>query len=140
MSYVKQNFVDGQVLNASKLNHMEDGIGDNSDDIDELKTTTEQLVTEKADKAKSFTVTIPASGWSGSEPSSCTVSVLGLSNLDKPIIDLIPSSDFETASEQIDAYGLIYKAVAGDDTLTVYGTDIPEVDLPINILCVNIGE
>ena len=26
MSYVKQNFVDGQTLTAAQLNHMEDGI------------------------------------------------------------------------------------------------------------------
>ena len=34
MSYVKQNFVDGQTLTAAQLNHMEDGIAAAAADAD----------------------------------------------------------------------------------------------------------
>ena len=38
MSYTKQNFKDGQTLNAEHLNHMEDGIGVVESDISKAKT------------------------------------------------------------------------------------------------------
>lgn len=70
MSYVKQNFVDGEVLNASKLNHMEDGIGDAyvkpsdgipSDDIADEAISTEKIASGAI--AKEVAVTIPTTGW-----------------------------------------------------------------------------
>jgi len=80
-----------------------------------------------------YTATIPASGWSGSEPSVCEVAVSGLLANDRPIVDLVASSTYATADAQIEGYGAIYKAVASANKLTVYATDTPEVNLPIQI-------
>lgn len=45
MSYQKQNFVDGQVLNGAHLNHIEDGIAD-------LESTLSTKITEETERAK----------------------------------------------------------------------------------------
>lgn len=45
MSYQKQNFVDGQVLNGAHLNHIEDGIAD-------LESNSSTALAGKADKSE----------------------------------------------------------------------------------------
>lgn len=81
-----------------------------------------------------YTATIPANGWTGSNaPYTNTVSVSGLLASDTPIIDMIPSSTFSAAESEIEAYGMIYRMVASNNMLTVYATDIPDVDINIQI-------
>ena len=45
MSYVKQNFVDGQTLTAAQLNHMEAGIANAAGTQGEKKATREKRAT-----------------------------------------------------------------------------------------------
>lgn len=64
MSYEKQNFVSGQILKADHLNHMEDGIGQLSEDIESLRDEVEgevitksgTVVTLDCDRATKLTV------------------------------------------------------------------------------------
>ena len=46
MNYEKQNFVSGQTLKAEHLNHMEDGIGQLSEEIGEIKDGMTEAVTQ----------------------------------------------------------------------------------------------
>lgn len=88
-----------------------------------------------ADNAVSriFTATIYTS-WTGSEaPYTQEVSVVGLTADDTPIIDVLPSDTYETAQQQIDAWSEIYRAVAGENKLTVYSTGATTVSIPIQI-------
>ena len=91
-----------------------------------------------ADNAVSriFTSTIYTT-WTGSAaPYTQEVSVVGLNADDKPIIDIVPSDTYETAQEQLDAWGAIYRAVAGENKLTVYSMDTTDVAIPIQIRAV----
>ena len=84
-----------------------------------------------------LTATIQAANWSGSAPSTNSVTVTGLLTTDTPIMDLIASSTYATAQSEISAYGNIYKAVCNTDgTLVVYATSAPTVDLNIQLVCV----
>lgn len=74
--------------------------------------------------------------WEESDPYMQTIPIAGLQASDKPIVDMVPSDDFETAVAQIDAYGSIYRMVVGQNTLTVYSTDKTEVEIPIQIRAV----
>ena len=40
MEYIKQNFVDGAVLNAEELNYIEDGIAKNANEISKFNSET----------------------------------------------------------------------------------------------------
>lgn len=83
-----------------------------------------------------YTATVPT-GWSGSTaPYTKAVTITGLLATDSPIVDLVPSSTYTTASLQIEAWGYVYNAVATANTLTLYATDIPTVALPIQLLVV----
>lgn len=83
---------------------------------------------------RSYTATIPASGWTGSAaPYICDVTVPGLLAVDKPIVDIIPSATYATAETQIEAYGHIYRMVAQENKIVAYATDKPAVDIPIQV-------
>lgn len=83
---------------------------------------------------RSYTATIPASGWAGSEaPYTCNVTVTGLLAADKPIVDIIPSATYATAETQIEAYGYIYRMVTQENKIVAYATDKPAVDIPIQV-------
>lgn len=157
MAYVKQNFVDGNVLNASELNHMEDGIGDAyikpsggipSGDIANGAITTAKyangsVTAEKiAANAVStiYTATIPhlSSSWTeqGGLP-FCAITVNGLLASDSPIIDVLVDFENPGIVQAVEDWGLCLSAVAyAANTLVVLFSDIPSVDIPIKILCV----
>lgn len=83
-----------------------------------------------------LTATILAADWSGSAPYTNAVTVTGLLATDTPVMDLVASSTYATAQNEIADYGNIYKAVCADNTLTVYATSAPTHDLNIQLLCV----
>lgn len=84
-----------------------------------------------------FPAVINADGWTGdSAPYTNIVTVSGLHDEDKPIVDMIPSDTFETAEAEIEAYANIYKMVAADNQLTAYATEKPTVDINIQIRAV----
>lgn len=64
------------------------------------------------------------------------VSVEGLLATDAPVVDIVTSGSYADSHEQLDAYGTIYKMIAGDDTLTVYADDETSVSVAIQIKAV----
>ena len=87
--------------------------------------------------SQTFTVTIPAAGWTGeAAPYTNVVTVNGLLAADTPIADMIPSETYETAETEIEAYASIYKMVTADNQLTAYATEKPTVDISIQIKAV----
>ena len=83
-----------------------------------------------------YTATIGTT-WTGSAaPYTQSVSVSGLLATDTPIVDIVPSDTFATAEAQLEAYGNIYRMVAGANTLTVYATEKTTVAIPIQIKAV----
>ena len=84
-----------------------------------------------------FTGTLAAAGWSGNDsPYSQTLTVTGLLASDHPIVDLAMSGTYATDEARDEAWSLVYRAVPSNGVLTVYAKEIPEVDLPVQILCV----
>ena len=84
-----------------------------------------------------YTGTIPANGWTGGDPYVQTITLSGIKATDYPMVDLLASSTYATAEEQIDAFGCIYKVVASaNNSLTFYATDEPSVDIPIQVRCI----
>lgn len=81
-----------------------------------------------------LTAVLPAAGWSAGPPYSQSVSVEGLLSADVPLVDIVLSETAETALAQLDAYGLIHRAVAGDGALTAVCLEsVPDVDLTLSL-------
>jgi hypothetical protein len=72
--------------------------------------------------------------WSGSAaPYTQTISVSEILATDSPIIDVVMSGIYSTDESRIEAWGYIYRAVTADGSITFYATEIPKVEIPIQI-------
>lgn len=83
-----------------------------------------------------YTATIPAAGWTGSGPYTNSVTVTGILASDRPDIDLVASGDFATAKSEIEAWGLVYRAVTAANSINFYATEKPTVALNVQIKAV----
>ena len=84
-----------------------------------------------------YTATLAAASWSGaSAPYSQALTVNGLLASDTPTVDVVMSGTYSTDDARNSAWAAIYRAVASADTLTVYASELPTVDLPIQLQCV----
>lgn len=84
-----------------------------------------------------YTGSLTVAGWSGSAaPYSQAVTVTGILATDAPIVDLIPSDTYSVAENEIEGWGMIYKAITSDNTITFYATDIPSAPLSFQVRCI----
>ena len=75
--------------------------------------------------------------WTGSAaPYTQTITVSGMSANDNPIVDVVPSSTYETAQAQIADYAKIYKITTALNSITVYATEKTETTILIQLKCV----
>lgn len=82
-------------------------------------------------------VLIAAANWTGSGPYTNTVTVNGLLATDTIIMDLMPSSTYATAQEEVADYSTVYKAVcATNNTLTLYANGAPGHNFNVQLICV----
>ena len=87
--------------------------------------------------SKTFTATIPASGWTGNAaPYTNTVAVTGVLEADKPFCDIVPSDTLATAEQEIEAWNYMLRAVAAANQCTFYATGIPAVDINIQMVVI----
>ena len=65
--------------------------------------------------------------WSGSEaPYTQTITVSGITSTDNPIVDVVLSSDYDTATTELQEYAKIYKITTAANSITVYATEKTE--------------
>ena len=84
-----------------------------------------------------YTGNLTVAGWSGSvAPYSQVVAVAGILATDAPIVDLIPSDTYSVVENEIEGWGMIYKAITSDNTITFYATDIPSAPLSFQVRCI----
>lgn len=83
-----------------------------------------------------YTATV-STVWTGdAAPYTQSVSVPGMTAADSPVVDIVPSSDFDTAQDQLDAFACIYRIVPGADSVTVYSSEPTDTAVPIQLLCI----
>jgi len=103
------------------------------DDFNRIEGNTQYLKDEIDSHLADLTATLDTT-WSGtSAPFSKTVTVSGILSTDTPIIDVVMSGTYSTDEARIEAWGYIYRAVTGADSITFYATNKPTVALPIQI-------
>lgn len=85
----------------------------------------------------SYTGTLAAASWSGnSAPYYQGLTINGLLASDTPIIDIVMSGTYSTDEARNREWGKIISAMASGNTLAVYASELPTVDLPIQLQCV----
>lgn len=112
--------------------------GNNMDKIDTLFTSVEnniaQLSTGLGTKATVLnkTATIGTS-WSGSSPFTQEIELSDILETDTPIVDLVPSDDFNVATAEEEAWAKVYKIVTSAGKIKVYAKQKPSVALNIKL-------
>lgn len=109
-------------------------------EFDSLSNTVSEHLAEKATLTELghvnhgvLTATL-GTNWSGSEATyTQTISVSEILATDSPIIDVVMSGIYSTDESRIEAWGYIYRAVTADGSITFYATEIPKVEIPIQI-------
>lgn len=72
--------------------------------------------------------------WTGTEaPFTKTQTVTGLLATDTPIVDVVMSGTFATDEARQEAWAGIYRITTADNAITLYATEKPAVELPIQI-------
>ena len=98
--------------------------------------TQNAIETLKANKPLIINATIPAIGWSSDEIKTITAEATGIKSTDTPIADVKLPDDVEQKLKILDAWALIIKITANDDTIAVEAVDVPEVAIPINLFII----
>ena len=83
------------------------------------------------------TFTALANGWTATgAPMVQTVSVSGILSSDDPIVDVVPSDDYETATQQMSDFGSIYRITTADGEITCYADGVTVDDVPVKMKAV----
>lgn len=81
-----------------------------------------------------FTAKIPVETWIGdAAPFVNVISVPGLKASDRPKVDMLSSDSYDIAEAEGEAYAQIYRMDAGENSLTVYASEKPTIDLNIQL-------
>ena len=109
-------------------------INANTSAIDAHKVESATLETLGHVKHGVFTTTLWSADWAGTAaPFTQAKTISGILAIDTPIVDVVMSGTYSTDEARAEAWGYIYRAVTGADSITFYATDKPTVDLPIQI-------
>jgi hypothetical protein len=157
MAYVKTTWVNSSAppINATNLNKIEDGIFDNDSAITTLDGTVSALSGTVSTLSNDFethttvsatlsilghvqtgvfTATITTASWTGTtSPFTNATTVSGILATDTPIIDIVLTGTFADDEDIIENWGGVYRAETTADVVTFSATDLPTVDLPIQL-------
>ncbi|MEG0741929.1 MAG: pyocin knob domain-containing protein [Clostridia bacterium] len=102
--------------------------------LDELAKRVEKAENGKAE-AKSWNATLAVAGWSAAAPYVQTVEVAGVTQSMAAFVDLVVSDDAATAKAELEAWGLVGRAVTGASTISVTCYEaVPLVALQLRIV------
>lgn len=112
----------GVTATATELNYM-DGV-----------TSAVQTQLNAKATTKTFTATIPTTGWTTSAPYSKYVAVSGMQSTDKPIVTPVYTGTLATDQAMEESWNLIDRIVTGSGGFTVYAFDeVPTTAIPIQL-------
>ena len=84
-----------------------------------------------------YTDSLTVAGWTGENaPFTQEVTISGILENDEPIIDVVLSSVYDTAMQEDNQWGNIYKAVTREDGITFYAKEKPTVALTFKARCI----
>lgn len=88
---------------------------------------------QNSSQSFSYTATLSNSNWSGTEPSTQTVNVTDILETDNPTIDVTFSNVYSTDTARVIEWNKVYRITTQNGQITAYATEVPLVDLPIQI-------
>lgn len=125
----------GLTATASELNKL-DGMTATTTELNYVDGVTSNIQTQLNGKASTETYTATLStSWSGdSAPYTQTVTVSGITSSDTPIVDVVLSTESETALSQLEAWGCVSQITTDTNSITATCLeDKPTTAIPIQL-------
>lgn len=121
---------DGAVTTAKLANKAVTG-----SKLDTNAVTAEKIAAKSV--SESYTADLgAAASWGGNGPYTQTVNVSGILATDNPIIDVVLSGTYSTDKNRCEEFAKIYRAVAGNGSVTFYADERPTRAFPVRLLCI----
>jgi hypothetical protein len=112
-------------------------LNDNMDILDQVidaHTETRATLDELGHVNHAVLTTTLDTAWQGSEaPYTKTQTVNGLLATDTPIVDVVMSGIFTIDKARQEAWAGVYRITTADNVITLYATEKPAVELPIQL-------
>lgn len=111
-------------------------VGDLNDNMDILDqhAETRAALDELGHVNHAVLTTTLDTAWQGSEaPYTKTQTVNGLLATDTPIVDVVMSGTFTIDKARQEAWAAVYRITTADNVITLYATEKPAVELPIQL-------
>ena len=131
----------GTPLSAANMNKLDKGVKDCADAINSMDA---QLSEDEADIAdlkgrkKTFTATIPATGWISQGSGAyftLALSVTGIQSTDTPDVGIVQTGTWATDEAIREAWACITRITAGSNALNITAESVPSVQIPIQVRC-----
>jgi len=126
---------EGVPFNAQNMNVLDKGINDCAEAINEM----DEDITELQARVKSFSASIPSTGWtsqSGGAYYTINVPLSGILAADKPDIGIVQTGTWAADEAIRDAWACVTRIVAAADQLQVTASAVPATAIPIQVRCV----
>jgi hypothetical protein len=121
-------------LDEKKVSAVE-GKGLSTNDFTNEHKAMAESVEAKA-TASTFSFEVAVSDWVGSQaPYTATIAVVGILDTDNPIADINLSGIASYLDQEVavEAWMNVYRITTGNDAVIVYASELPSVDLPIQL-------
>lgn len=83
---------------------------------------------------ETYNVSIPTTGWNSSAPYSCEIEIVGITENDNPIIDIVLSDNVSDSSKIINEWSNISRIITQLNSIKIYCYDKkPTMDIPIQL-------
>ena len=101
--------------------------------VGDLSVSGHAITVTKKNPSTTYTAAVGTT-WTGEEaPYTQTISVSGIAATDNPIVDVVLSDDYDTATTELEEYAKIYKITTAANSITVYATEATENAINIQL-------
>ena len=129
----------GISANATEINTLKGRMNTAEGKITSLESATSDNAAAIENKVKSFTATIPATGWTSQSSGTyytINVSLSGILATDTPDIGIVQTGTWATDEAIRDAWASITRIVAAANQLQITADSIPSRAIPIQVRCI----
>ena len=101
--------------------------------VGDLSVSGHAITVTKKNPSTTYTAAVGTTWTGDAAPYTQTINVSGIAASDNPIVDVVLSDDYDTATTELEEYAKIYKITTDANSITVYATEATENAINIQL-------
>ena len=101
--------------------------------VGDLSVSGHAITVTKKNPSTTYTAAVGTTWTGDAAPYTQTIDVSGIAASDNPIVDVVLSDDYDTATTELGEYAKIYKITTAANSITVYATEATENAINIQL-------